>query len=49
VAVEKIQGISQTEVQEMLILVGSPGAGKSVLYQNYFSKAYNRINNDALK
>ncbi len=48
-AVEMIKSIPQTIEQEMLIFVGSPGAGKSVLYQNYFSKDYLRINNDALK
>jgi len=46
---KKIDSICQVEPQEMLVLVGSPGAGKSVLYQNYFSGHYLRINNDAMK
>ena len=37
-----------SKVQEIVIFYGSPGAGKSTLWKNYFSN-YTRVNNDTLK
>ena len=33
----------------MLVLIGSPGSGKSVFFRNYLSDQYMRINNDTIK
>jgi predicted P-loop ATPase len=38
--------ISQDKVQEMIILVGSPGSGKSTFWKQYLESHYERVNND---
>lgn len=40
--------ISQSKVQEMIILVGSPGSGKSTFWRQYLKDLYHRVNNDDL-
>ncbi|KAF0694865.1 Aste57867_14265 [Aphanomyces stellatus] len=40
--------VAPSSTQEMIVLVGSPGAGKSTFCQAYFS-SYGRINQDVLK
>ena len=35
--------------QELILLIGSPGSGKSVFFRNYLSDNYMRINNDTIK
>jgi bifunctional polynucleotide phosphatase/kinase len=35
--------------QEMLILVGSPGSGKSTFFREYLCESHWRLNNDTLK
>ncbi|CAK4732785.1 hypothetical protein LEN26_016413 [Aphanomyces euteiches] len=40
--------LAPTSSQEVVLLIGSPGSGKSTLYKSYFS-SYGRVNQDALK
>lgn len=44
----KIKEYFKDNDQEMIIMVGSPGSGKSTFIQNYL-KSYERINRDTLK
>ena len=45
----KLEKICKKDGQEMLMFIGSPGSGKSVLYRTYLSSHYKRINNDTIK
>ena len=44
----KASNIVEFVPKEMVIFVGSPGAGKSTFWQNYMPK-YHRVNRDTLK
>ena len=41
--------LANTNTQEMIIFVGSPGSGKSTFYRDHLSHHYQRVNNDTTK